>query len=353
MKTILYIGWIGYNNLGDELMWRLFQERFEARFGADGGDTRLVASKPGVPTDDMSIYAAVVLGGGSLLIPGYIDLAHAALTAGKPVVVWGSGYDRLDVSAAATDPSPAWIDGRTAGRLADLTDGAAYFGVRGPLTYRLLELAGVPLRGAIVSGDPGLLLPRRDETERDGTSRTIGINWGTTYNRLLGGDESRVEDALAAAAREWLRQGFRLYLYPVWGPDRAPLARLAGKIAEGAGDGGEIEVEQQLLDTGALIEKLAACRFTVNFKLHANLLSYAAGVPFLCLGYRFKCFDFAHSVGISDFVLPTDSPRLAERMLEAAEQLENEREQTLRRMNRCRDVYRERLEAPFARNFLL
>lgn len=351
-QTVLYIGWVGYNNLGDELMWELFRYRFEAN--EQWRDFDLVPSGPGVPTDDMSAYDSVVLGGGSLLIPGYIDLAHDALRAGKPVCIWGSGHDRLGADPLL-EPRPDWLDASTATKLAETVDGARYCGVRGPLTRRLLEVSGVPMSRVIVSGDPGLLLPGRRQhpigTNGDAQPEPpqIGINWGTTYRKLLGGDEMHAEDGLAAAAREWLRLGYRLYLYPVWGQDREPLRRLAGKI----GDDPRVVVEPDVLDVGPLTDKLAACRFTVNFKLHANLLSYAADVPFVCIGYRFKCFDFVRSVDLSDFIVPTDAPRFPELLLETASRLEAHREQALERMRGYRGLYRPRLNIPFEQSLFI
>ncbi|WP_138495939.1 polysaccharide pyruvyl transferase family protein [Paenibacillus pinistramenti] len=344
MKKILYLGWIGYNNLGDELMWELFKKHFEEQ---NLGQSMLVPSVPEVDTGNLSEYDSVVLGGGSLLIPGYTDLAHRALLAGKQVCIWGSGYDRLDGSES-WEPVKEWVDDKMAAQIADLAAGSVYFGVRGPLTYRLLKSAGIPMGRIFVSGDSGLLLPGPRAGAKPAADKTIAINWGTTYNKLLGKNELQVEDALAAAAREWVQQGCRLYLYPVWGPDRGPLERLAGKI----GNQPAVEVERRLLGAAEVIDRLSGCRLSVNFKLHANMLSLAAEVPFISLGYRFKCFDFAESVGMSDLILPTNAPDLTLRLRNKAAALESRREEFVRRMLLHRDNYRKKLLAPFHQHLI-
>lgn len=343
MKKVLYLGWIGFKNLGDELLWELFKQHFDGRYHAES--VELIPSKPGVPVNDMNLYDTVILGGGSLLVPGYVDLAHNALLAGKKVAIWGTGFDCLEQPAAL---NAKWLDEKTANKIAELVKGAFYFGVRGPLTYRVLEAAGIPLEGAIVSGDPGILLPVPSVPESE-TKRKIAINWGTTYNKLFGRDEIRVEDELAAAAREWSRQGYSLYLYPVWGPDRASLERLAGKIGTDA----DIEVEQKLLGTAPLTEKLAGCHFSVNFKLHANLLSYAADLPFITLGYRFKCFDFVQSVDLLDFIIPTDTPDLAASLRNSSAWLESERKNVIRKIRAHRQTYSPLLTIPFDRSLIV
>ena len=77
MKKVLYIGWLGFNNLGDELMWEMFRELSEKYL--DPTKYQVIPSLPGVNLKDLSPYDVVVLGGGSLIIPGYIDLLHQAV----------------------------------------------------------------------------------------------------------------------------------------------------------------------------------------------------------------------------------------------------------------------------------
>lgn len=76
MRKILYVGWIGFNNLGDELMWRVFEQL--SRKHLDVQQFQVIPSLPGVDLVDLSPYDTIVLGGGSLLVPGYVDVAHRA-----------------------------------------------------------------------------------------------------------------------------------------------------------------------------------------------------------------------------------------------------------------------------------
>lgn len=54
-----------------------------------------------------------------------------------------------------------------------------------------------------VSGDPAMLssLPASEADGEQTGERWIGINWGTSYNRIYGKDEAYVENQLASAAR--------------------------------------------------------------------------------------------------------------------------------------------------------
>ncbi|MDQ1004181.1 polysaccharide pyruvyl transferase WcaK-like protein [Neobacillus niacini] len=64
------------------------------------------------------------------------------------------------------------------------------------------------------------------------------------------------------------------------------------------------------------------CTFTINLKLHANVLSAVAGIPFIALGYRFKTFDFAISIGLGDLVVPTDDSNIHRSILNLVDYIE-------------------------------
>src|SRR5674536_243097 len=96
MKKILYLGWLGFNNIGDELMWEIFRDLCNEYL--DLAKYEIIPSKSDVDLKNIAPYDCIILGGGSLLLPGYIDILHQCLKQGKQVMVWGSGYDWADKS---------------------------------------------------------------------------------------------------------------------------------------------------------------------------------------------------------------------------------------------------------------
>lgn len=346
MKKILYLGWIGFRNVGDELMWELFLRHGKERWKSEHYE--IVPSVPGVPYKQVEAYDAVVLGGGSLLIPGYLDLLHRAVLAGKPVWVWGSGYDGME---KVPSKQLAVYQGKMREQLTDIAKHASFFGVRGPFTYQALADSGIPMERIQISGDPGMLLnhERKVLGSMGKAGQVVGINWGTAYNKVYGGDEKKVEEALAAAAKQWIRQGYQVLIYPVWGPDLDACRSLAARI----GEPGNVQVTEKVLSAEEVMSLVEGCRFTVNFKLHANIISHAAGVPFVCLGYRFKCFDYAYSVGVPDTIVPMDAAHLQERLLQAASRLGSSRNGILSKLRRHQEHYRERLMKSFLESPLL
>lgn len=347
MKRILYVGWIGFNNVGDELMWLLFRDLCRAYLPDKKYD--VIPSIPGVDIRNYGPYDTVVLGGGSLLIPGYIDVAYQAALKKKKVIIWGSGHDRqefpvMDANGKVTaNLAYTGENQATNEKLAELVRLSEYCGVRGPLSYQFLEDSGVSMADAIISGDPAFLLPAPSPIIRSKGSRTIGVNWGTAYNRIFGGSEEKVEEQLAEALRQLIAQGYRVNIFSVWGPDREACKRLYAKL----GDPQNVELDLALYHHEDLLEKLKSYALTINFKLHASYLSAAAGVPFISLGYRFKCIDFGLSASLSDYVLSTGDPQLGAEILDRVGKIEKEANTIREKFYTHQNRYRELLKKPF------
>lgn len=306
---MLYLGWVGFNNFGDEMLWRTFRDAAGRKLAP--GSYELIPSVPGIDVKNLYRYDAVVLGGGSLLLPGYVDILLDALRLGKRIAIWGSGYDCFHRPKAAgqgiVPPDAVREDPAYAAKLAEAFHRASFRGVRGPWTKTYLETQGVDPALVTVSGDPGLLASPGDFRRGPKTEKWIGINWGTVYNKMYGADEAQVEEQLVRTANALLNEGYNLYLYVVWGPDRAPSERLYAKIGA---HNGRVVYDPGLHTEEGYARLMSGWTATLNLKLHANVMSAVAGVPFVSLGYRFKCFDFAGQLGLPELVVSTHEPEL-------------------------------------------
>lgn len=351
MKHVLYIGWLGFHNVGDELLWNLFAA-YARQYAPD---VRITPSTPTVNWKDISPYDAVVLGGGSLLLPGYMAVLHEAHEAGKPIWIWGSGIDWIGPSATAAllaGANPALgshFSANDAERFRTVLAAAAFAGIRGPLSEAALQTLGACSSNVRVIGDPGLLLAPPAQAEPPNKEKTIGLNWGTTYNRLFGQNEALVEDTLARAAKMWIANGYRIYLYTVWPNDRPACERLYRKINCPE----RVTFDRAPYNEQQLLHLLRPFTATVNFKLHANVLSLAAGVPAVMLGYRFKVFDFAASIGLERCVVSTASPQLETDLLETVAFAEDQQHRIIAQYETARRRYVPLLLEPFKRGLFL
>ena len=115
---------------------------------------------------------------------------------------------------------------------------------------------------------------------------------GTANSNVYGGDERGVEQALKQVIDGLVRRSYKVLLFSVWGPDLPAVRRLAAQF-EGNPNVGAL---RKVPSGSFLAWVLKRCRFTINFKLHANVFTAAVGRPFISLAYRSKCYDFAASL---------------------------------------------------------
>ena len=88
-------------------------------------------------------------------------------------------------------------------------------------------------------------------------------------------DNARMYDlAVAYAREEWPTHGF-----------------------DGARPEDHIKIMPYLTDTVGILSFLKKAFFSVNYKLHANVLSAAVGLPHINVAYHWKGEEFAHSLG--------------------------------------------------------
>jgi len=355
MKKILYIGWIGYNNLGDELMYDLFKEQLQLlpvpyKLDLVNNEIRYLSNVSIEP------YDAIVLGGGSILSdasqpiqPEIINFLYQAIQAEKQVMIWGSGTDWLSQETLAQLQADAALDITVPETLQEkfrtVFTEAAWSGVRGPLTKRLFTKL-TALEHIPISGDPGFLLKKPKHPKQAPQQKTIGVNWGTAYNNVYGENEQYVEDALAKALNAFIDQGYAIYLYTVWGEDLAPTQRLYEKLTKKE----HVTFDETLYHHDDLLVILASFDFTINFKLHANYLSLAARVPFIALGYRFKIFDFAQSINLGELVIPMSATSIDNKIQALAEHIQQNRTSIIETMTTHQKEYAKRLSVPFKEN---
>ncbi|GBF75948.1 hypothetical protein PA598K_04384 [Paenibacillus sp. 598K] len=355
MKSILYIGWVGFNNLGDELMFDIFK-RYVSESKQDFKLTPVNNEAHELWYTSMTDYDYVVLGGGSLIgdpvhpfAPYLFECLAAAIQANRKVIIWGSGMDWLPRSVLssllANETEPLHLPDPVLAHVREVFTQSYWCGVRGPLTQSLLASIGIP--GIRISGDPAFLMPP-PQTEQDATSDRlvqpiIGVNWGTAHNRIYGSDEAHVEEALVEVLRDLQAQGYTLYFYTMWELDLEHAQRLHDKLA----DSGKTVFDPHIHHQDTFVNLLSQFEYTINFKLHASYISLAARVPFIALGYRFKVYDFAHSVDMAHYVVDMDALDLKEQLLQKASVIPSIRAALVETMTSAQQRYAERIAEPF------
>lgn len=337
-------------------MWKVF-EKLSLKY-LDPKKHQLVPLMPDIDKQNVQPYDLIVLGGGSIIHPNYINILHRGIQQKKKVMIWGSGIDSLDkqyiqsyMNRKEAIASPFSKD--THEKLKEVIEKSVYVGVRGPLTRYILQnsITDKPIEQSL---DPGLLIEPHNHLNEElkkwkGHKKLIGLNWGTSYNKIFGGSEVQVEDYLVRVARKLIQSGYKIYMYIVWWRDRLPASRLYKKI----GDPHNVILDETVHSEYELMTRIKQCELTINFKLHANILSAVTGVPFVALGYRMKVLDFALSVDLPKFVISTDCLDMDEKIIAFIQNRSAHQRWMNEKIRYYADVAKQRLEKPFQEKLYL
>lgn len=327
--TAGYLGLVPrYNshNLGDALMMPLFAREL--------APVRLYHMMQFRPVEHRAwrlacrrAFSACILGGGTLVFwRPFLDYLSIALDAGVPCFVLGTGV--LDPEFWG-EHGPALIASRD--QWIQALKACRFVGVRGEASRRILADLGV--EGVEVVGDPCLLLassvgpvpgtgageescttplacsrrvctvPPPPENSHSATAPPVlGLNWGTSGNKVWGGDERRPMEELARAAGLLVQQGWRLRVYCVWPNDREAVKAFCALLPAGSWTRAE-----HFLSAEEFMGDVAGCTAFAGMKLHSTALALCAGVPSVMLEYRPKGREFMASVGLEDLSVRLDA----------------------------------------------
>ncbi len=330
-KTLLYVGWTGQRNLGDDAI-------------ADAVITRLGVVEDGHAPYEMvdlakraaggalagSARRALLLGGGTAIGRRnwrWVLAANGALLArAKPWFMIGAGVE---------DPA---FQGRNSfsgnGELARWRGICGNFEavtVRGPRSVELLENVGIPTR---MVGDPALLHEPAERVEPE--NKLLGINLGFGDD-LWGHDHGRVVDALADLVKSLAGEGWRIRALVVNPRDEPAIRQCLGRSGVGE-DRAEVVTTET---TQSFFAAVASCTLLVAERLHALVLAAAAGVPVVGLEYQPKCADFLASVGAVERAIRTDrvtADVLHEHIVDLVENRQSESARLLGEVNGLRSL---------------
>lgn len=300
----LYLGWVGWQNLGDEMLLEACRRclprlrwtavpfddippprspMLRARAGAARARARLLGG------------SVAMLGGGTILnrTPAWLaQYRRLQRDVGRPVPVFSPGV----ADPAFWSRTAGWRDTRAEWRAA--LAALPQIGVRGPRSKHLLDEAGC--RGVVVAGDPGLAFHRGASRGPQAPRRTVAINAGRAQGAVWG-SEDRMIAVLADAARRLAGAGYDVRFFPVWNRDRSVCDEVARAAGLGSG-----AVDRLVADGEAGLRYLDAFDAVVTIKLHAAVLAAAAGAPFVAVEYQPKVRDFTASIGWERFTLRSD-----------------------------------------------
>lgn len=264
----------------------------------------------------------MVLGGGSILKDPYLLYIEWALDKQLPVLVFGTGYDdyefeisrehmnslRNETNDFESQTSPEnWRRYQVFARI-------GHGGVRGPYTEKIIRKIE-PRMLISSSGDAGMLAPdyfnayEFDEVKElfrwTISQKLVLINIGRTS---MYGSASKLFELLVTVVLQLLDR-YDVALYAISLEDLTVLKGVYELIKAGAKEKGHLErlhLVEEVLDVPFVIGLLKGAYFTINYRLHASVLSASMRVPFIALAYHFKSMEFGDWAGFRNYTLKTD-----------------------------------------------
>ena len=186
--ALAYVGgWLGEQNLGDELLFDATEVLFNHglwHFNGGALSNRLYGMAPR--------RAGGILGGGTLIgqLPKWLNIAKSFQVHGDPFAVIGTGV---------ADPH-FWPDGTPLSEWKPVLNSCHLVGVRGPMSAEYLTDAGI--ENVDVVGDPAVVFTR-DEPNSNFEQGVLALNFGRAHERMWGTAEN-VRDEMANL-QPWLK----------------------------------------------------------------------------------------------------------------------------------------------------
>jgi polysaccharide pyruvyl transferase WcaK-like protein len=278
-RQIIYYGWLGNYNLGDEAIYRAIKNIFSSyHFTPVPADTFYGFNRE---------YSPVTIVGGSTGIPDWMD----CLWPTRYSYIFGSGvkdqsayvYDYLFRCVRGRPKVKVWVNRLKAFR---------YIGVRGEISKKALAEWGI---NSTVIGDPAFSLKSSNSFKRD--MKKIAVNFGSD-GILWGMNDAVVFREMTAVVKTLKEAGYDVVLVPFNIKDAPNLKKLADQQSVGFFD--------DWFNVESTVNLFASCMMTIGERVHSLGLSAAAGTPFIGLEYQPPCYEIAQSLGFQDYTIRTD-----------------------------------------------
>lgn len=302
-----YIGWLGHQNFGDEVLYVTFRKLFSNLQILLYTDCKTLAPHRSLNPIELIFYRTLIkrqrfydfifLGGGTLINRQlYLDWFKHALERGHQGIVFGTGV--CDPSFWAERCPDIDFTQMMADWVAVLQK-AAYVGVRGPNSAKILESQGIQAK---VIGDPALSVytPRSPYVPKN---RRIGINLGS--HGFIWGNQEKINEVITQLAKYFLKKDWQVEFLPMH-----PIDYKIGLNLIQSPELRKITIWQNFQAIDKTINRIKSYHLFIGQRLHSVVVASGCGVPAIALEYQPKCSDFMESIGMKKFSVRTDAIEL-------------------------------------------
>jgi hypothetical protein len=322
-----YIGCLGANNIGDDLLYSAIKSLFPD-IGFYGG----YIGRPIQFLDHLyndKYFKICFLGGGTLIYKKlYYDrfvndfknkMQAAMIGVGVAAPFFWNQYNPSVLECSKWN---------------DLLHNFMDISVRGPQSQKLLQDNG--FNNVDIVGDPALFYTK-DNIAPKSFRKHIGFNIGISNNMIWGGNEGLALDNFVSLANRLIDNNYKITFVPFWTKD-IPYVNEALKRINSHCD---IFISN---DQAKLFDLLESFDLFIGEKLHSVIMAACVGTPVIMLEYRPKCCDFMMSMGLEDYNHKVNEMNL-ERILFNVEYIYNNMESIQNNIHRTALKYKSLLLA--------
>ena len=295
-KKALYIGYMGFGNLGDEALKEAIFDLFKTSILFSESRGLLMRSFEQL---GLLKFEFLFLGGGTLILRSEDVLKKISDKSIPKRIIFGTGVAN-DIFWKDVPGNYGNIKDWT-----DVLDRVLYLSVRGPISMQMLKAHNVRKEIQVI-GDPVLYFTREISKPKS-RSKRLGVNIGFGLsNNKKGFIWGRNEDAFFLDFLEFVRNmlsdGWQVEFIPVNKEDEALIDDLLVKNSLQK----IVGVFRGYVSTQKTIDRMELFDVFVGQKLHATVLAYCANTPAVMVEYRPKCRDFMASIDMERFNVRTD-----------------------------------------------
>jgi polysaccharide pyruvyl transferase WcaK-like protein len=295
----MYIGWVGNNNLGDELLYKAHLELFPDHKFFPYSDKHRAAIYKFARSIHKPFCRHAILGGGTLINDGHdywVRNTEFLLEQGTKLFCLGTGVENPDFigrNKITDNQLRRWVKALSK---------FEFIGVRGPQSKAILDNAG--LKNVVIVGDTALALTK-EKKEPHVSNGVVGVCFGDVKGNPIWGKPDRYRNELKKVIAQIINAGLKVRLLPIWDKDIPSNVSLMNDI-----DNSKCTLVKAFDSYDEYAKNIGECDIFIGQKLHSTIIAYMSRVPAIMIEYRPKCRDFMASLGLEDYVIKTSDFQL-------------------------------------------
>lgn len=334
--TTPYIGWLGHNNLGDEILFeahlKLFKQLNLVHFQQSKflEKYEMLSKKP--------LYNLGILGGGTLINqPGVLDQVKYLINKKVNMFCFGTGVIDLDFLQSTAfnyeDNRYDWVESLSK---------FIFVGVRGPYSKKLLDDVG--FKNSVIIGDTALSLANNEYNVKP-SKKIVGINFGINKVQPSWGNSNKYRDEIVILINKLIEKDYKVHLLPIFKEDIKSNLELLNLI-----NNKNCTLHVGYSNLKEYRNVLNQCDVFMGQKLHSTIIACMDRIPSIMIEYNPKCKDFMKSINMDEYMLKT-SDFSAEKAYKLLNLLYTQKLQVVHKLNK-KIMYFKRIQNNYASKIL-